>query len=240
MSARRTASGRRSRRPAARRSPGPPGRGGSAAAGWLRAVEEHGDEQEQDPQPQRVADQQRAPGSVPVDVAAIEDRAQDRPDARCPADREHRAQPERGREPGPAADDAAPGPPADTGPAGRRGASPPVLVARLAEAPASSGRQARSSTGIFSSPVMLSPSTISRIPPICRRSVIQRDSPAAANVAVTPRIVNTSPNPRTYAAAWRTAVQRLAGTPFAATRRPPRSAARRTRARAAARTATRS
>ena len=40
-------------------------------------------------------------------------------------------------------------------------------------------------------------------------------SPADANDAVTPRSVNTSPNPATYASAWRKAVQRDGGAPSA-------------------------
>ena len=60
-----------------------------------------------------------------------------------------------------------------------------------------------------------SPSTMSTRPATLRRSGMYWARPAAANVAVTPRTVNTMPKPRTYAVAWRRAVQRDGGAPTA-------------------------
>src|SRR6185369_6276228 len=96
----------------------------------------------------------------------------------------------------------------------------PVELATAADAPASSGRQLRSSAGIRRTPARFSPSRTRITPPTWRRTGIHGDSPAAANVAVTPSSVNTEPNPATYASAWRKAVQRegparRAGKPFA-------------------------
>ncbi len=50
-------------------------------------------------------------------------------------------------------------------------------------------------------------------PPMTRSAGRKSASGPARNVAVMPRIVNTTPNPATYASAWRTAVQRDGGAP---------------------------
>src|SRR4051812_3890230 len=73
----------------------------------------------------------------------------------------------------------------------------PVAVATDAAAPLSSGRQLRSRRGIRRRPARFRPRRIRTIPPTWRRAGIQGDSPAAANDAVTPRSVNTTPNPPT-------------------------------------------
>ena len=61
-------------------------------------VEDRGDEDEGQPQPERVGDQEdRALGHRAGRRGQGEDAAQDDPDARAPADREDRAKPERGQ-----------------------------------------------------------------------------------------------------------------------------------------------
>src|SRR6476661_402871 len=98
----------------------------------------------------------------------------------------------------------------------------PVVAATDADAPASSGRQVRSSAGMRRTPARLSPRMTRITPPTWRRNGIHCDSPAAANVAVIPSSVKTAPNPATYARAWRKATQRVAtaGPPSAATAEP--------------------
>ncbi len=100
-------------------------------------------------------------------------------------------------------------------------AMPPVVVARPAEAPASSGRHVRSSTGILRMPARLRPITTSTVPPMIRSGFMYSAIAPPAKAAVMPRSVNTVPNPATKARAWRTAAQRdgrpAAASPWAAT-----------------------